>query len=89
MSQTNDTTPLSFETYLSATERAVLPMDRPTLLGTVSGTEDAKALVRLGPGDIRTLRVGDHIGQSRVVEVGDAYLDISLMGERHRLKMPA
>ena len=89
MRQDNDTTPLSFATYLSATERALLTLDRPTLLGTFSGKDDAKALVRLGNGDIREMRVGDHIGQSRIVSVGGAYIDLALMGEHHRLTMPA
>ncbi|MEL7253588.1 MAG: hypothetical protein AAGL23_05395 [Pseudomonadota bacterium] len=84
----DDTTPLSFSTYLSATERDVLPMNRPTLLGTFSGPEGTRALVRLSSGDIQEMRENDYIGQAQIVEVRDGHLDLSLMGERHRLTIP-
>ncbi len=88
MSQQDDTTPLSFLTYLSATERGVLPMNRPSLLGTFSGPDGIKALVRLADGEIREMRQDDYIGQARIVALGDGHLDLSLMGERHRLTIP-
>ncbi|MEM6589707.1 MAG: hypothetical protein AAF641_14765 [Pseudomonadota bacterium] len=88
MSQTDDTTPLSFPTYLSATERGVLPMTRPSLLGTFSSPDGIKALIRLPNGEIKEMRQNDYVGQARIVELGDGHIDISLMGERHRLMIP-
>lgn len=88
MSQPDDTTPLSFPTYFSATERSVLPMGRPTLLGTFSSPDGTKALVRMPSGEIKNMHRHDHIGQAEVVALGDGYLDLSLMGEVHRLKIP-
>ncbi|MEO0371539.1 MAG: hypothetical protein AAF231_08815 [Pseudomonadota bacterium] len=84
----DDTTPLSFPTYLSSTERGVLPMNRPSLLGTFTGPEGTKALVRLSDGKIQEMRERDFIGQAQIVELGDGHLDLSLMGERHRLTIP-
>lgn len=88
MTQSDDTTPLTFLTFLSATEHDILPMDRPTLLGTFSSPDGAKALVRLSSGDVQELRPHDHLGQAEVVSIGDGHLDLSLMGEIHRLRIP-
>jgi hypothetical protein len=89
MSQQDDTTPLSFVTYLSATERSVLPMERPTLLGTFSGPDGIKALVRLSSGEIGEMRQNDYIGQAQVITVGERYLDLGLLGQIHRLTIPS
>ncbi|MEL7279389.1 MAG: hypothetical protein AAFY35_05945 [Pseudomonadota bacterium] len=88
MSQQNDTTPLSFATYLSATERGVLPMERPTLLGTFSGPEGTKALVRLPTGEVKEMRRNDYMGQAQVLAVGAGHLDLGLLGQVYRLTIP-
>ncbi len=88
MSQPDDTTPLSFPTYLSSTERGLLPMERPTLLGTFSGPKGIKALVRLPDGEIREMRRDDHIGQARIVSVAEGHLEMALLGQVHRLTIP-
>lgn len=89
MSQQDDTTPLSFVTYLSATERGVLPMKRPTLLGTFSGPDGDKALVRLPSGQIKEMRRDDYIGQAKVISVGEGHMDVGLFGQVHRLTIPS
>ncbi|MEO0750226.1 MAG: hypothetical protein AAFY25_00325 [Pseudomonadota bacterium] len=88
MTQKDDTTPLTFLTYLSATERGVLPLERPTLLGTFSGPDGIKALVRLPSGDIRDMRRNDFLGQAKVLAVREGQLDLGLLGEVHRLTIP-
>ena len=89
MSQSDDTSPLSFVTYLSATERSILPMERPPLLGTFAGPDGIKALVRLPSGDIQEMRRNDYMGQAQVLAVGEGHLDLGLLGQVHRLTIPA
>lgn len=89
MSKQDDTTPLSFLTYLSATERGVLPMGRPTLLGTFTGPDGTKALVRLPSGEIKEMHRSDRIGQAEVLAVGEGHLDLGLLGQVHRLTIPS
>lgn len=88
MSKQDDTTPLSFVTYLSSTQRDVLPMERPVLLGTFSGPKGVRALVRLPDGAIRHMERNDRIGQALILKVGEGYLDLGLLGEVHRLHIP-
>lgn len=89
MSQPDDTTPLSFPTYLSATERNILQMERPTLLGTFSGPQGIKALVRLPDGKIKELRRDDYVGQARVIAVSEGQVELGLLGQVHRLTIPS
>lgn len=89
MNQPADTTPLSFQTVLSATEADALPdAPRPVLLGTYITPEGGRALIRTSRGELRQLRVGDRIGQARIDAIGTGRLDMMLLNQPHRLTIP-
>ena len=88
MAQDSDTTPLSFLTYYSATEREALPAARPSLLGTFLKPDGNNALVRLPNGAIRRLQVGDRIGQAQVMAITMGEMRLALLGQIHTLTIP-
>jgi len=88
MTQTDDTTPLSFLTYFNATERDVLPFERPVLLGTYLAPSGDRAMVRTQGGQLRMMRIGDRIGQAKVTQIGEGRLDLALLGQIHTLFIP-
>ena len=89
MSQTDDTTPLSDETAWSATFWNALPEGRPVLLGTYIKPEGGTwALLRTRQGDMRRVRLGDRIGQTRITNIESGAIDLTLLGTTHRLSIP-
>ena len=88
MTQTDDTTPLSFVTYINATETGNLPQQRPVLLGTYLKPTGNHALLRDPNGQVRMVQAGDYVGQAVISAVNDGQLEMSLLDQTYALTIP-
>lgn len=71
-----------------ATERNALNLRRVNLIGVYGTPEDRRALVRLGNGRYRKVKVGDRLDGGRVAAIGDSELRYTKRGRSVVLKMP-
>ena len=77
------------ETLSKATEADVLPLTGISLIGTIVGANNPKALVRLRKGVIRRVGLGDRIGSSRVVAIEDGAVYLARNGKNQKLSLPS
>jgi Tfp pilus assembly protein PilP len=82
-----DVTPTSNTTRKAATRQGALPTHGLILLGTFTGADRPRALIRHG-GRVERVQLGDSVGWRRVVAIEDGTLVLMRNGETLRLKVP-
>ena len=60
------------KTHTAATVRDALPLGQITLIGTLTGTDAPRALMRTGGGAVRTLDIGDRISGHVVAAIEES-----------------
>jgi len=85
MAQTTDTPE---DTLQAATQEGILPRRGMTLLGTFVRDVSPMALVRVRPGDVRTVSLGDQLGTSIVMAIESGALYLAQNGVSRRLTLP-
>lgn len=84
-----DTTETPDATLDAATTRNALPPARLTLLGTMHGPDNARALMRLGRDRYMAVTVGDPVSGATVAAIGEGVVILSRGGRTERLSLPA
>ncbi len=84
---TNETTPISAETEAAATLRADLPRGM-ALIGTMTGGDQPRALLRAPNGRILKLGVGEQAGRDRILGIDDGKVMMARGGKTYSLTMP-
>lgn len=85
---TDETTPISSETEAAATTQADLPRGDLALLGTLTGGDNPRALLRARNGKILTLGVGEKAGRDTIMGIGDGEVILARGQKTYSLRMP-
>lgn len=85
---TDDTTPISAETEKAATVEAELPRNGLALLGTLTGGDAPRALLRFANGRILTLGIGEKAGRDTIVGIEDGLVQLARGQRSYSLTMP-
>jgi len=81
------TTPAA--TLAAATQEGALPLRRITLLGTIHGPSNARALVRVSGGKVVRVETGDTLDRATVAAIGEGVVILSRGGRAEELRLPA
>ncbi|MCB1342803.1 MAG: hypothetical protein KDK24_17385 [Pseudooceanicola sp.] len=71
-----------------ATEKAALNLRETALLGTLTGANDRKALIRHPGGRIDKVSLGDRVAGATVTAIGDGELHLTRNGQTKTLTLP-
>lgn len=82
------TVPSSASVTNRATERNAVKLRRVNLIGVFGTPENRRALVRLGNGSYRKVKVGDRLDGGQVAAIGDTQLRYIKRGENIVLQLP-
>ncbi|APX25134.1 MULTISPECIES: amidophosphoribosyltransferase [Salipiger] len=72
----------------TATKRADIPRSGPVLLGIFGRDSAPRALVRLPGGRTASVRVGDRVGNRRVVAIDETRIALARNGKGYWLDLP-
>jgi hypothetical protein len=76
-------------TLAAATSRGALPNAAVTLLGTLHGPGNARALVRVNGSTIHTVEIGTVVGGATVAAIGEGVMILTRGTHNTRLSLPA
>ena len=85
---TNDTPTISAETRAAATVQADLPRNALALLGTMTGGDAPRALLRYANGRILTVKAGEKAGRDTVMGIEDGRVQLARGRKTYSLTMP-
>lgn len=85
MANETESTPNTLE---AATQAVALPRLGLVLLGTTTTGDSASALVRVRPGDIRTIKPGDTLGTFTVFAVEPGAIHLVSGSKTRKLEVP-
>ncbi len=85
---TKDTPPISAETEQAATVQADLPRNDLALIGTLTGGDAPRALLRAANGKIVTLGIGEKAGRDTILGIEDGLVQLARGQKTYSLTMP-
>ena len=85
---TKDTPPISAETEQAATVQADLPRNDLALIGTLTGGDAPRALLRVANGKIVTLGIGEKAGRDTILGIEDGLVQLARGQKTYSLTMP-